>query len=71
MKSSPASGARAAQRAGLTEIPIIVRDVSDRTALELAIIENVQRADLNPVEEALGYQQLVDDPLYLQADLGW
>ncbi|MER9404942.1 ParB/RepB/Spo0J family partition protein [Mesorhizobium caraganae] len=61
---------RAAQRAGLTEIPIIVRDVNDRTALELAIIENVQRTDLNPVEEALGYQQLVDDHGYTQADLG-
>lgn len=61
---------RAAQRAGLTEIPIIVRDVNDRTALELAIIENVQRADLNPVEEAAGYQQLIDDHGYTQADLG-
>ncbi|UVK39653.1 ParB/RepB/Spo0J family partition protein [Mesorhizobium sp. AR10] len=61
---------RAAQRAGLTEIPIIVRDVNDRTALELAIIENVQRTDLNPVEEALGYQRLIDDHGYTQADLG-
>lgn len=61
---------RAAQRAGLTEIPIIIRDVNDRTALELAIIENVQRADLNPVEEALGYQQLIDEHQYTQADLG-
>lgn len=61
---------RAAQRAGLTEIPIIVRDVNDRTALELAIIENVQRTDLNPVEEALGYEQLIDDHGYTQADLG-
>lgn len=61
---------RAAQRAGLTEIPIIVRDVNDRTALELAIIENVQRTDLNPVEEATGYQQLIDDHGYTQADLG-
>ena len=61
---------RAAQRAGLTEIPVIVRDVNDRTALELAIIENVQRADLNPVEEALGYQQLIDEHNYTQADLG-
>jgi ParB family chromosome partitioning protein len=61
---------RAAQRAGLSEIPVIVRDVNDRTALELAIIENVQRADLNPVEEALGYQQLVDEHNYSQADLG-
>uniref|UniRef100_UPI00387EB2DE ParB/RepB/Spo0J family partition protein n=1 Tax=Escherichia coli TaxID=562 RepID=UPI00387EB2DE len=55
---------RAAQRAGLIELPVIVRDVNDRTALELAIIENVQRADLNPVEEALGYQQLIDEHDY-------
>lgn len=61
---------RAAQRAGLHELPIIVRDVDDRQALELAIIENVQRADLNPVEEALGYQQLIDDHDYKQAELG-
>ncbi len=61
---------RAAQRAGLTEIPVIVREVSDRTALELAIIENVQRADLNPVEEAQGYQQLIEEHGYSQADLG-
>ncbi|MEW9806159.1 ParB/RepB/Spo0J family partition protein [Mesorhizobium sp. ZMM04-5] len=61
---------RAAQRAGLTDIPVVVRDVDDRTALELAIIENVQRADLNPVEEALGYQQLIDEHAYTQADLG-
>lgn len=61
---------RAAQRAGLVDIPIIVRDVNDRTALELAIIENVQRADLNPVEEARGYQQLIDEHNYSQSDLG-
>ncbi len=61
---------RAAQRAGLTEIPVLVRNVNDRTALELAIIENVQRTDLNAVEEALGYQQLIDDHGYTQADLG-
>ena len=61
---------RAAQRAGLTQIPVIIRDVNDRVALELAIIENVQRADLNPVEEALGYQQLLDEHNYTQADLG-
>jgi ParB family chromosome partitioning protein len=60
---------RAAQRAGLAEIPVIVRDVNDRTALELAIIENVQRADLNPVEEAAGYQQLIEEHDYTQADL--
>lgn len=61
---------RAAQRAGLSQIPVIVRDVNDRTALELAIIENVQRADLDPVEEARGYQQLIDEHNYTQADLG-
>jgi ParB family chromosome partitioning protein len=61
---------RAAQLAGMAEIPAIVRDVSDREALELAIVENIQRADLNPVEEALGFQQLIDDHGYTQADLG-
>jgi len=60
---------RAAQRAGLTTLPIIVRDVDDRVALELAIIENVQRSDLNPVEEAAGYQQLIEEHEYTQADL--
>ncbi|SMH28297.1 ParB/RepB/Spo0J family partition protein [Mesorhizobium australicum] len=60
---------RAAQRAGLTNIPVIIRDVDDRMALELAIVENVQRADLNPVEEALGYQQLIDEHEYVQSDL--
>ncbi len=61
---------RAAQLAGLTEIPVIVRDVDDRTALELAIVENVQRADLNPLEEALGYEQLIAEHGYTQNDLG-
>lgn len=61
---------RAAQLAGLVEIPVIVRDVDDRTALELAIVENVQRADLNPLEEAMGYEQLIADHGYTQNDLG-
>lgn len=61
---------RAAQRASLHEVPIVIRDVDDKQALELAIIENVQRADLNPVEEALGYQQLIDEYDYTQSDLG-
>ncbi|EFL89695.1 ParB/RepB/Spo0J family partition protein [Ahrensia sp. R2A130] len=60
---------RASQRAGLHSVPIVVRDVDDRQALELAIIENVQRADLNPVEEAQGYEQLMDDHSYTQNDL--
>ena len=61
---------RAAQLAGFTEIPVIVRDVDDRTALELAIVENVQRSDLNPLEEALGYEQLIAEHGYTQNDLG-
>lgn len=60
---------RAAQRAGLTQLPVILRDVDDRTALEIAIVENVQRADLNPMEEAAGYQQLIDEHGYTQAEL--
>ena len=51
---------RAAQMARLHVIPVIVRDLTDDETLEIAIIENVQRADLNPVEEALGYRQLID-----------
>ncbi len=61
---------RAAQLAGLNEIPIILRDVDDRVALEIAIVENVQRSDLNPIEEAMGYQRLIEDHGYTQADLG-
>lgn len=61
---------RASQKAGLTEVPVIIRNVDDKSALELAIIENVQRADLNAIEEGLGYQQLMDEHDYTQADLG-
>jgi ParB family transcriptional regulator, chromosome partitioning protein len=61
---------RAAQLAGLTEVPVVLQDVDDRKALEIAIVENVQRSDLNPVEEAIGYQQLIDEHEYTQADLG-
>lgn len=60
---------RAAQKAGLHDIPVVVREVTDQEALELAIIENVQRADLNPIEEALGYDQLVAEFSYSQAQL--
>jgi ParB family transcriptional regulator, chromosome partitioning protein len=60
---------RAAQRAGLERLPVLIRQVDDKTALELAIVENVQRADLNAVEEAMGYQQLVDVYGYSQNDL--
>lgn len=51
---------RAAQMAQLHEVPVLVRELSDIEVLELAIIENIQRADLNPVEEAMGYRQLMD-----------
>ncbi|WP_068310843.1 ParB/RepB/Spo0J family partition protein [Polycladidibacter hongkongensis] len=60
---------RAAQKAGLHEAPVIVREVTDQEALELAIIENVQRADLNPIEEALGYDQLIEEFSYSQVEL--
>lgn len=61
---------RAAQLAGFSDIPVIVRDVDDRTALEIAIVENVQRSDLNPLEEAMGYELLIADHGYTQNDLG-
>ena len=51
---------RAAQAAGLAEVPVIVREADDRKTLELALIENLQREDLNPIEEALGYAQLAE-----------
>lgn len=51
---------RAAQRASVHQLPIIIREFSDTEVLEVAIIENVQRADLNPVEEAAGYRALMD-----------
>ena len=60
---------RAAQRAGLHDLPVVVREVDDKEALELAIIENVQRVDLNPLEEAQGYEQLIEQFAYTQQDL--
>ncbi|MBT4907701.1 MAG: ParB/RepB/Spo0J family partition protein [Rhodospirillaceae bacterium] len=51
---------RAAQRAKLHEVPVIIRELDDRAALEIALIENIQRADLSPIEEAEGYQRLMD-----------
>lgn len=51
---------RAASGAGLTEIPAIVKDLSDSEAMEIALIENLQREDLDPVEEAFGYKQLIE-----------
>ncbi len=60
---------RAAQIAGLHEVPIVVVEASDQQSLEFAIIENVQRADLNSIEEAQGYQSLLNEFSYSQQDL--
>ncbi len=60
---------RASQRAGLHEVPIVVLEVSDAEALELAIIENIQRADLNPLEEAAGYLALATQYSHSQDDI--
>lgn len=60
---------RAAQRAGLSEVPVVVIEADDKLSLELAIVENVQRADLNPIEEAMGYDQLMGEFSYTQNDL--
>lgn len=51
---------RAAQRAGLTKVPAVIRTVSDDKVLEIALIENIQREDLNPIEEARAYKKLID-----------
>ena len=52
---------RAARMAGLSEVPVVVLDADDRTVMELALIENLQRQDLNPMEEAAGYRSLIED----------
>ena len=57
---------RAAQKAGLHDVPVIVRNLNDQEVLELAIIENVQRADLNAIEEAFGYRELIERFRYSQ-----
>ena len=59
----------AAQNAGLHEIPVVILNVDDVKSLEFAIVENVQRQDLNPIEEARGYQRLVEDFSYNQEKL--
>ena len=59
----------ASQNAGLHEVPVVILDVDDVKSLEFAIVENVQRQDLNPIEEAKGYQKLIDDFNYNQEKL--
>jgi ParB family chromosome partitioning protein len=60
---------RAAQRAGLHEVPVVIIEATDEESLQLAIIENVQRSDLNPLEEAEGYRALVEDYNHTQDDI--
>jgi len=60
---------RAAERAGLTHVPIYVRDVSDAESLELALVENLQRDDLSPLEEAAAYQRLLDEFGHTQEEI--
>ena len=52
---------RASQRAGLLKVPVVVRDIPDEKVLAVALIENIQREDLNPIEEAMAYRRLADD----------
>lgn len=61
---------RAAQRAQLHEVPVVIRELDDVTVLEIAIVENVQRADLTPVEEARGYARLIEEFGHTQDRLG-
>ena len=56
----------ASQRAGLTHVPVVVRDLADEQVLEAALVENLQREDLDPIDEALGYQALIEDLHYTQ-----
>ncbi|MQA90224.1 MAG: ParB/RepB/Spo0J family partition protein [Gemmatimonas sp.] len=60
---------RAVRQLGWKEVPVVVRDMDDRTLLVLAIVENVQRADLTPLEEAEGYRQLIEDFEYTQKEV--
>lgn len=61
---------RAAQKAGVHEVPVVKIEANDKEALEIAIVENVQRSDLNALEEAEGYQRLMQEFAYTQNDLG-
>ncbi len=60
---------RASKMAGLTEVPVVIRQLSDREVIELALVENIQRKDLNPLEEAYGFRRLLGEFGYTQEDL--
>jgi ParB family chromosome partitioning protein len=61
---------QAAKIAGLTQVPVVIREISDSEVFQLALIENLQRADLNPIEEAQGYKKLIDKDGITQEELG-
>lgn len=60
---------RAAMKAGLSQVPVVIRDASDHEALQLALVENLQREDLNPIEEASGYRRLQDEFHWSQEEM--
>ncbi|HEU0051757.1 MAG TPA: ParB/RepB/Spo0J family partition protein, partial [Longimicrobium sp.] len=60
---------RAVRRLGWTQVPVVVKEIDDRAMLVLAIVENVQRAELSPLEEAAGYRQLIDEFGFTQAEV--
>ena len=60
---------RASQRAGLSEIPALVKSLDDKNAMEIALIENIQRENLNPIEEAEGYENLMEKSMYSLEDV--
>lgn len=60
---------RAAQKAQLHDVPVVIRTISDRDSLQLGLVENLQRSDLTPIDEALGYQKLIDDYKHTQEDI--
>ena len=60
---------RASQRAGLHDLPVLIRELDDKETLEIALIENIQRSDLNPLEEARAYRQLIEHYSYTQQQL--
>ena len=61
---------QAAKKAGLKEVPVIIREISDEDVFKLALIENLQRSDLNPIEEAQGFKRLIDEQGLTQEELG-
>ena len=60
---------RACRMAGITEVPVIIRELSDTETMEIALIENLQREDLTPLEEALGYKALMDEHNFTQDEI--